>query len=196
MTTALNKAALDQIFNEAHSAHAFKKSELTDAQIKEIYDLFKWAPTAFNGQPARLVFVRSTEAKAKLLPALMPGNVPQVETAAVTVIVAFDTKFFNHLPVQFPIYDAKPIFENNPALTHEVAFRNSSIQGGYLITAVRALGYDCGAMSGFNGEAVNAAFFPEGDYKANFLLNIGVADPAGVYPRNPRLSFEEAVKIV
>lgn len=196
MTTALNKAALDQIFYEAHSAHAFKKSDLTDAQIKEIYDLFKWAPTAFNAQPARLVFVRSAEAKATLLPTLMPGNVPQVESAAVTVIVAYDTKFFNHLPVQFPVYDAKPIFENNPALTEQAAFRNSSMQGGYLITAVRALGFDCGAMSGFDADAVNAAFFPEGDCKANFLLNIGVADPAGVYPRNPRLNFEDAVKIL
>jgi len=169
---------------------------LTDVQIKEIYDLFKWAPTAFNAQPARLVFVRSAEAKAKLLPTLMPGNVPQVESAAVTVIVAYDTKFFNHLPLQFPVYDAKPIFENNPTLTEQVAFRNSSMQGGYLITAVRALGFDCGAMSGFDADAVNAAFFPEGDCKANFLLNIGVADPAGVYPRNPRLNFEDAVKIL
>lgn len=196
MTAPLNKAALDQIFYEAHSAHAFKKSELSDAQIKEIYDLFKWAPTAFNAQPTRLVFVRSGEAKAKLLPTLSPGNVPQVESAAVTVIVAYDTQFFNHLPVQFPVYDAKPIFENNPALTEEAAFRNSSMQGGYLITAVRALGFDCGAMSGFDAKAVNAAFFPDGHFKANFLLNIGVADPAGVYPRNPRLSFEDAAIVL
>ena len=196
MTTALNKAALDQIFYEAHSAHAFKKSELSDAQIKEIYDLFKWAPTAFNGQPARLVVVRSAEAKAKLLPTLMPGNVPQVESAAVTVIVAYDTQFFNHLPVQFPVYDAKPIFEGNPVAAEQTAFRNSSMQGAYLITAVRALGLDCGAMSGFDAAALNAAFFPDGQYKANFLLNIGVADPAGVYPRNPRLNFEDAVTIL
>jgi nitroreductase len=196
MTTALNKAALDQIFYEAHSAHAFKKSELSDAQIKEIYDLFKWAPTAFNGQPARLVVVRSAEAKAKLLPTLMPGNVPQVESAAVTVIVAYDTQFFNHLPVQFPVYDAKPIFEGNPVAAEQTAFRNSSMQGAYLITAVRALGLDCGAMSGFDAAALNAAFFPDGQYKANFLLNIGVADPVGVYPRNPRLNFEDAVTIL
>ena len=196
MTTALNKAALDQIFYEAHSAHAFKKSELSDAQIKEIYDLFKWAPTAFNGQPARLVVVRSAEAKAKLLPTLMPGNVPQVESAAVTVIVAYDTQFFNHLPVQFPVYDAKPIFEGNPVAAEQTAFRNSSMQGAYLITAVRALGLDCGAMSGFDAAALNAAFFPDGQYKANFLLNIGVADPAGVYPRNPRLNFEDVVTIL
>lgn len=196
MTTALNKAALDQIFYEAHSAHAFKKSELSDAQIKEIYDLFKWAPTAFNGQPARLVVVRSAEAKAKLLPTLMPGNVPQVESAAVTVIVAYDTQFFNHLPVQFPVYDAKPIFEGNPVAAEQTAFRNSAMQGAYLITAVRALGLDCGAMSGFDAAALNAAFFPDGQYKANFLLNIGVADPAGVYPRNPRLNFEDAVTIL
>jgi 3-hydroxypropanoate dehydrogenase len=196
MTTALNKAALDQIFYEAHSAHAFKKSELSDAQIKEIYDLFKWAPTAFNGQPARLVVVRSAEAKAKLLPTLMPGNVPQVESAAVTVIVAYDTQFFNHLPVQFPVYDAKPIFEGNPVAAEQTAFRNSAMQGAYLITAVRALGLDCGAMSGFDAAALNAAFFPDGQYKANFLLNIGVADPVGVYPRNPRLNFEDAVTIL
>ncbi len=196
MTAPLNQAALDQIFYEAHSTHAFKKSELTDAQIKEIYDLFKWAPTAFNAQPARLVVLRSGEAKAKLLPTLSPGNAPQVESAAATVIVAYDTQFFNHLPVQFPVYDAKPIFEGNPALAEQAAFRNSSMQGGYLITAVRALGLDCGAMSGFDADAVNAAFFPDGQYKANFLLNIGIADPAGVYPRNPRLNFEEAVKVL
>lgn len=196
MTTALNKAALDQIFYEAHSVHAFKKSELSDAQIKEIYDLFKWAPTAFNGQPARLVVVRSAKAKEKLLPTLMPGNVPQVESAAVTVIVAYDTQFFNHLPVQFPVYDAKPIFEGNPVAAEQTAFRNSSMQGAYLITAVRALGLDCGAMSGFDAAALNAAFFPDGQYKANFLLNIGVADPAGVYPRNSRLNFEDAVTVL
>ena len=142
------------------------------------------------------MFVKSAEAKAKLTPALMPGNVPQVQSAAVTVIVAQDSRFHEHLPAQFPGYDAKAVFDANPAMIEPAAFRNSSLQGAYLILAARALGLDCGAMSGFNPQAVNEAFFPDGRYTANFLLNIGVADPAGIYPRAPRLAFEEVAQIL
>jgi 3-hydroxypropanoate dehydrogenase len=196
MANPLSQAALGQLFSEAHSAHAFVRTDITDTQIKELYDLFKWAPTAFNAQPARFIFVRSPEAKEKLKASLAPGNVPQVECASVTVIVAYDTKFYEQLPTLFPVYDAKPIFENNPGLTEEAAFRNSAMQGAYLITAARALGWDCGAMSGFDAGVLNAAFFPDGQFKVNFLLNIGHADTAGIYPRNPRLTFEDAVKIL
>lgn len=196
MSNPLNKEALDQLFIRAHSAHAFSPAEITDTQIKELYDLFKWAPTAFNAQPARFVFVRSAASKEKLKATLSPGNVPQVESASVTAIIAYDTKFYEQLPTLFPVYDAKPIFENNSALAEEAAFRNSTLQGAYLIAAARALGWDCGAMSGFDASALNAAFFPDGRVKANFLLNIGRAEPEGVYPRNPRLAFEDAIQVL
>ena len=192
----LDDAALDQLFRQARTVHAFTKTSVSDSTIRQLYDLLKWGPTAFNAQPARYVFVKSAEAKAKLIPALMPGNVPQVESAAVTVIVAQDTCFHEHLPTQFPGYDAKSLFDANPAMAEATAARNSSMQGAYLILAARALGLDSGAMSGFNPQAVNEAFFPDGAYKANFLINLGVADPAGVHPRGPRLSFEEAAQIL
>jgi len=193
---ALSDAALDQLFRQARTVHAFKPVPVADETIRQLYDLLKWGPTAFNAQPARYVFVKSAEAKAKLAPALMPGNVPQVQSAAVTVIVAQDSRFHEHLPEQFPGYDAKAVFDANPGMVEPAAFRNSSLQGAYLILAARALGLDCGAMSGFNPQAVNEAFFPDGRFKANFLLNIGVADPAGIYPRAPRLPFETAAQIL
>jgi 3-hydroxypropanoate dehydrogenase len=193
---ALSDAALDQLFRQARTVHAFKPEAVSDDTIRQLYDLLKWGPTAFNAQPARYVFVKSAQAKAKLMPALMPGNVPQVQSAAVTVIVAHDTRFTEHLPEQFPGYDAKAVFDANPGMVEPAAFRNSSLQGAYLILAARALGLDSGAMSGFNPQAVNDAFFPDGRYKVNFLLNIGVADPAGIYPRAPRLSFEQAAQIL
>jgi 3-hydroxypropanoate dehydrogenase len=195
-SSVLSDATLDQLFRQARTVHAFKPVPVSDDTIHQLYDLLKWGPTAFNGQPARLVFVRSAEAKARLIPALSPGNVPQVGSAAVTVIVAYDTRFPEHLPTQFPGYDAKAVFDANPAIVEPAAFRNSSLQGAYLILAARALGLDSGAMSGFNPQAVNDAFFPDGRYKVNFLLNIGVADPAGIYPRAPRLAFEQAAQIV
>ena len=193
---ALNDAALDQLFRQARTVHAFQPVPVSDDTLRQLYDLLKWGPTAFNAQPGRYVFVKSAEAKAKLLPALSPGNVPQVQSAAVTVIVAHDSRFPEHLPTQFPGYDAKAVFDANPAMVEPAAFRNSSLQGAYLILAARALGLDTGAMSGFNPQAVNEAFFPDGRFKTNFLLNIGVADPAGVYPRAPRLSFEQAAQIL
>jgi len=193
---ALNDAALNQLFREARTVHAFKDAPVSDAVIHQLYDLLKWGPTAFNSQPARYVFLKSAEAKAKLIPALMPGNVPQVNSAAVTVIVAQDTRFHEHLPTQFPGYDAKPLFDANPAMAEAAAARNSSMQGAYLILAARALGLDSGAMSGFNPQAVNEAFFADGRFKVNFLINLGVADPAGVYPRGPRFAFNEAAQIL
>lgn len=193
---ALSDTALDQLFRQARTVHAFKPVPVPDDTIRQLYDLLKWGPTAFNAQPARYVFVKSAEAKARLMPALSPGNVPQVQSAAVTVIVAYDTRFPEHLPTQFPGYDAKAVFDANPAIVEPAALRNSSLQGAYLILAARALGLDSGAMSGFNPQAVNEAFFPDGRFKANFLLNIGVADPAGVYPRAPRLAFDEVAQIV
>jgi 3-hydroxypropanoate dehydrogenase len=161
-----------------------------------LYELLKWGPTAFNAQPARYVFVRSAQAKAKLQPALSPGNVAQSLAAPVTVILAQDSRFHEHLPQQFPGYDAKPLFDGNAALTEATASRNSSLQGAYLILAARALGLDAGPQSGFNADAVNQAFFPDGRYRVNFLVNLGVADSAGIFPRGPRLAFDEVAQIV
>lgn len=192
----LNDAALNQLFREARTVHAFKDTPVSDEVIHQLYDLLKWGPTAFNAQPARYVFLKTAEAKAKLMPALMPNNVPQVQSAAVTVIVAQDTRFPEHLPTQFPGYDAKPMFDANPAMTEATALRNSSMQGAYLIVAARALGLDSGAMSGFNPQLVNEAFFADGRFKANFLINLGVADTAGIYPRGPRFAFDEAAQIL
>ena len=192
----LPESALDQLFRQARTVHAFKPEPVSDATLLRLYDLLKWGPTAFNAQPARYVFVRSAEAKARLRPALSSGNVGQTDAAAVTVIVAQDPRFYEHLPQQFPAYNAKPLFEANPALAEATASRNSSLQGGYLILAARALGLEAGAQSGFNPQAVNDAFFPDGRYRVNFIVNLGVADPAGIHPRGPRLAFDEVAQIV
>lgn len=196
--TALNtipEAALDQLFRAARTVHAFRPVPVTDELIHKLYELVKWGPTAFNAQPARYVFVRSEEAKAKLKPALSAGNSAQTLAAGVTVIVAHDTRFYEHLPTQFPAYDAKPIFENSAEAAQATAFRNSSLQGAYLILAARALGLDAGPQSGFNAALVDQAFFPDGRYRSNFLLNLGVADPSGTFERGPRLAFDEVAEI-
>lgn len=197
MTTlnTIPEAALDQLFRAARTVHAFRPVPVTDELIHQLYELVKWGPTAFNAQPARYVFVRSEEAKAKLKPALSAGNSAQTLAAGVTVIVAHDTRFYEHLPTQFPAYDAKPIFENSAEAAQATAFRNSSLQGAYLILAARALGLDAGPQSGFNAALVDQAFFPDGRYRSNFLLNLGVADPSGTFERGPRLAFDEVAEI-
>lgn len=196
LTPKLPDAALDQIFREARTAYAFRPEPIPEATLRELYDLLKWGPTAFNAQPARYVFVQSAEAKAKLKGALSAGNVEKTMAAPVTVIVAQDSRFYEHLPTQFPVYDAKPLFEANAAMAEATAARNSSLQGGYLILAARALGLDAGPQSGFDAKAVNEAFFPDGRYKVNFIINLGLADPAGARPRGPRLPFEDVAEIV
>jgi 3-hydroxypropanoate dehydrogenase len=193
---ALSDTAFDQLFRQAHTVHAFQDAPLSTGVLHALYDVMKWAPTAFNAQPARFVFLQSAQSKSQLAQALMPGNVPQVNSASVTVIVAYDTQFQVHLPSQFPAYDAKPLFDNNPALTESTAFRNSSLQGAYLMLAARAMGLDVGAMSGFDADKVNQTFFPDGRYRVNFLINLGVADPKGIYPRGPRLPFDSVASIL
>ena len=148
-----------------------------------------------NTQPARFIFLRSAEAKARLLPTLAPGNVDKTRKAPVTVIVAQDRRFFDHLPTQFKAYDAKPLFEGNAALAESTAFRNSSLQGAYLMIAARLLGLDVGAMSGFDPDKLNAEFFPDGQWKVNFLVNLGYGDAAGNYPRGPRLAFDTVAQV-
>lgn len=193
---ALSDLSLDQLFRKARTVHAFQPVPVTDATILQLYELLKWGPTAFNAQPARYVFVRSAEAKARLLPAVSSGNRAQTAAAGVTVIVAQDTQFYEHLPSQFPAYNAKPLFEGNAQAAESTAFRNASLQGAYLILAARAQGLDVGAQSGFDAAAVNQAFFPDGRWQANFLVNLGVADHQATHPRGPRLAFDEVAHIV
>ncbi len=196
MTAPLTDAALDQLFRSAHTAHGFAPGTIADATLQALYDLLKWGPTAFNCQPARFVFVRSAAAKDRLRPCLSPGNVAQSMAAPVTVIVATDTCFYDHLPAQYPAYDARPIFAGNAAAAQSAGLRNGTLQGAYLLLAARALGLDCGPMSGFDAAAVNAEFFPDGRCQANFLVNLGVADPLKNYPRGPRLDFDVAAQIL
>lgn len=192
----LSDAALDQLFRHARTVHAFQPVPVSDELIQRLYDLLKWGPTAFNAQPARFVFVRSPEAKARLRPALSSGNLAQTEAAPVSVIVAQDSRFQDHLPAQFPAYDAKPLFDGNAELAQATAFRNSSLQGAYLILAARALGLDAGPQSGFNAQRVNEAFFPDGRYSVNFIVNLGIADHAATHPRGPRLAFDDVAQIL
>ncbi|SEB23549.1 malonic semialdehyde reductase [Variovorax sp. YR216] len=198
MTTlkAIPDSALDQLFRQARTVHAFKPAPITDETIHALYDLVKWGPTAFNAQPARFVFVRSPEARERLKPALSSGNTAQTLAAGVTVIVAHDTRFHDHLPSQFPAYDAKPLFDGNADLAAATAFRNGSLQGAYLILAARALGLDAGPQSGFNAALVDKEFFPDGRWRSNFLVNLGVADHSATFKRGPRLSFDEAAQIL
>ncbi len=196
MTAALSDAALDQIFRSARTLHTFTAQPVTDDTLRALYDLAKWGPTSMNCQPMRLVFVRSAQAKERLKPALSPGNVDKAMAAPVVAIVASDTRFYEQLPTQFPVNpNARTLFADNATLAADTAMRNSSLQGAYLILAARSLGLAAGPMSGFNPAAVNAAFFPDSAWKANFLVNLGWGDPAGVHPRGPRLAFEDAVRI-
>lgn len=194
--TALDQAALDQLFNNARTFNKFTDEPISDAQLQAIYDLAKMAPTAFNASPARFVFVRSPEAKKRLIPLMMEGNQVKSMAAPVTVIVAYDSNFQEHLPTLFPAMDVKGIFDADPKLTETAAFRNGSLTGAYFIMAVRAMGLDAGPMSGFDNTAVDKEFFPDGRYKSNFLINIGHGDPSGNYPRGPRLEFSKAAEIL
>jgi nitroreductase len=195
MASPLDAQALDQLFRNARTVGAFTDEAVSDDKIHQLYDLLKWGPTAFNAQPGRFVFVRSAEAKQKLAPALSAGNRDKTLIAPVTVIVAGDTRFHEHLPAQFPAYDAKPLFDSTPALIDPTIQRNGSLQGAYLIIAARALGLDAGPMSGFNAELVNQAFFPDGRWKTNFLINLGYGNGEKLFPRGPRLPFEEVARI-
>jgi len=195
MSHALDAAALDQLFRTARTQNAFLDKPVEDAQLHALYELVKWGPTAANGSPARFVFVKSAEAKAKLAPALSEGNHDKTLAAPVTVIVGFDQDFHEKLPYLFPHTDAKAWFDGPREGRHEGAFRNGSLQGAYLILAARALGLDAGPMSGFDNAKVDEAFFAGTHIKSNFLVNLGYGDPSGLFPRLPRLSFDEAARI-
>ncbi|MYM23416.1 malonic semialdehyde reductase [Duganella sp. FT135W] len=192
----LNQSALDTLFYHAHTHNGWQDRPVTDEQLQQLYDALRWAPTAANGSPARLVFVRSAEAKAKLAPALSEGNLAKTLAAPVTVIVGMDMEFYEKLPQLSPAVDARSWFAGNDAAIQATAFRNSSLQGGYLILAARALGLDVGPMSGFDNAKVDAAFFAGTAIKANFICNIGYGDAAKIRPRAPRLAFDEACQIL
>jgi len=191
----LDGKSIDKILREARTHNGFQNKPVTDAQLRELYELLKWGPTSSNSQPARFVFVRTREGKEKLRPALSSGNTAKTMEAPVTAIVAYDTQFYEHLPRIFPHnLTASSWFTGpgNEQVAFHTAFRNGTLQGAWLIVAARAMGLDVGAMSGFNNAKVDEAFFPEGRYKSNFLCNIGYGDHSKLFTRNPRLSFEEA----
>jgi nitroreductase len=196
MTLRLEDAALDRLFRAARSIHTFKDLAVADATLNALYDLLKWGPTAFNAQPARYLFLRSVESKARLLPSLSSTNKDKTAKAPVTAIVAYDRQFFEHLPQQFPVARVQELFTGNAGLADSTAFRNSSMQGAYLLIAARALGLDVGPMSGFNPDSVDREFFPEGRYRTNFLVNMGYADDRVPHPRGPRLEFEHVAEIL
>ena len=191
----LDGKSIDKILREARTHNGFQNKPVTDAQLRELYELLKWGPTSSNSQPARFVFVRTREGKEKLRPALSSGNTAKTMEAPVTAIVAYDTQFYEHLPRIFPHnLTASSWFTGpgNEQVAFHTAFRNGTLQGAWLIVAARAMGLDVGAMSGFNNAKVDEAFFPDGRYKSNFLCNIGYGDHSKLFTRNPRLSFEEA----
>ncbi|PKM09376.1 MAG: malonic semialdehyde reductase [Gammaproteobacteria bacterium HGW-Gammaproteobacteria-4] len=196
MHAPINEQALAQLFAEARTHNAWQPREVSDAQLQAIYGAMKWAPTSANCSPARIVFVKSAEAKQKLAPALAEGNLAKTLAAPVTAIVGSDHAFHEKLPYLFPHADAKSWFEGNQALIDTTAFRNATLQGAYLMLAARALGLDCGPMSGFDNAQVDAAFFAGSSVRSNFLINLGYGDPSVLFPRSPRLSFAEACQIV
>lgn len=202
MTTLLTNKSLDntalaQAFLTARTFNKFTDDIVTEETLKQLYDVMKWGPTAMNSQPARLVFIKSNEAKQRLNGTLLPGNQEKTLAAPVTVIIASDTQFYSHLPEQFPaVPNAQEMFENNEVFSLSTAERNSSMQGAYLIIAARMLGLDCGPMSGFDNNAVDAEFFPDGRYKSNFLINLGYGDKTGNYPRGSRLSFDDTTQVI
>ena len=182
--------ALDQLFNEARSYNGWLDKAVSDEQLHAIWNLATMAPTSANMQPVRVVWVKSSEAKAKLVDCVMEGNKAKVDAAPVTAVIGYDIDFHEELPWLFPHTDAKSWFDGDEDGRKEGAFRNSSLQGAYLMLAARALGLDCGPMSGFDGDAVNAAFFADNPrHRVNFICSFGYGDPASIYDRSPRPEF-------
>ena len=196
MAQPLDSAALDQLFDKARTHNKWQPREVPDELLKAIVAHMKWGPTSANCSPARIVFVKSQGAKARLKPHLSPGNVEKTMAAPATAILAYDLRFYDYLPRLYPAADAKSWFAGKKEHADTTAFRNGSLQGGYFILAARALGLDCGPMSGFNNAGVDAEFFPGTDIKSNFLCNLAYGDQSGVYPRSPRFSFDEMARII
>ena len=193
--SVLNDTALDQLFRTARTHNAWLDKPVTDEQLHAVYELMKWGATSANSSPARIVFIKSNEAREKLGLAISDNNREKTMSAPVTAILATDYAFYEKLPQLFPHADAKSWFVGNQTLIDTTAFRNSSLQGAYLMLAARSIGLDCGPMSGFDNAKIDELFFAGTTIKSNFLINLGYGDAAALFPRSPRLSFDEAVNI-
>ncbi len=197
MSHILSDRDLDLIFRNARTHSAWLDKPVSDVTLQAMYDLMRMGPTSANCSPARWLFLRTDESKEKLKPHLIPGNVDKTMAAPVTAILGYNIRFYEQLAQLFPHdLSARSWFEGKDELIEATAFRNSSLQGAYMIIAARALGLDCGPMSGFDNAGVDAAFFPDGDVKSNFICNIGYGDPAALPPRNPRLDFTDACQVL
>lgn len=192
MSAPLSQDSLDQLFVAARTHNGWRPDPVSDETVRTLYALAKWGPTTANSNPGRFVFIRSAEAKARLKPCLSPGNVDKTLSAPCCVIVAEDTRFYELMPKLFPSRDMRGVFEGKPELIEATCMRSSTLQGAYLIMAARALGLDTGPMSGFDSDRLDAEFFPDGRWKSNFLCNIGYGASDQLFPRNPRLEFDEA----
>lgn len=196
MTASLSADALDRLFRTARTHNAWLDRPVAPDLLHRLYEVLKWGPTSANISPARFLFITSVEAKQRLLPLLDEGNRGKTLAAPVTVVIGHDLAFYEKLPYLFPHTDARAWFVGNPPLIDSAAFRNGTLQGAYLMLAARALGLDCGPMSGFDNAAVDAEFFAGSAIRSNFLCNLGYGDPAALFPRSPRLAFDEACRIL
>jgi len=196
LTGKLPSPCLDQLFRDARTHNAWRDQDVSDAVLREIVDLAKMGPTSANCSPGRFLFVKSREAKERLKPHLSEGNRDKTMKAPLCAIIGYDLDFYRHLPKLFPHTDAKSWFEGKDEKIAETAFRNGTLQGAYLIMAARALGLDCGPMSGFDNKAVDREFFAGTNIKSNFLCNLGYGDPSVLLPRSPRFDFDEMAKII
>ena len=193
MHQMISESALDQLFRHARTHNGWLPKPVDDAQLRQLYALMKLAPTSANCAPARLLFLRTAEAKERLRPAINPGNLDKVMEAPVVVVIAYDTRFYDLLPQLFPQNPGmREVFASKPELAAATAFRNSSLQGAYLMLAARSIGLDVGPMSGFDADLLNQIFFADGRYRVNFLCNLGYGDVSKLFPRSPRLDFEQA----
>lgn len=189
--------ALRCLWSDARTYSTWQTSEISDELLHQLYELMKWGPTSANSSPLRIIFVKSKAEKDRLIPCMAAGNQEKTRLAPVTAILGMDMAFYEHLPRLFPHNpNMRTTFDGQPEKTYETALRNSSLQGGYFILAARALGLDCGPMSGFNPDAINKTFFNNTTIKANFICNLGYGDPSGLHPRGPRLDFDEACQII
>jgi 3-hydroxypropanoate dehydrogenase len=195
MTAIVEEQALDVLFRQARTFGRFLPRPVPDEVLRQAWDLARMGPTSANCLPARIVFVKTPEAKERLKPALAAGNVEKTMAAPVTAIIGYDPAFYELLPRLFPHADARAWFAGKPDLIDSTGFRNGTLQGAYFLLACRALGLDCGPMSGFDNAKVDAAFFADTGWRSNFLMNLGYGDPAGLFPRGPRLDFDEACRI-
>lgn len=194
--TEVAQACLDQLFFDARTANGFTDQSVPLALLQRIYEIAKMGATSMNAQPTRYIFLNSPASLARLLPAMSPGNVDKTKTAPVTVIVATDTRFFEHMPQVWHDPGAKAMFEGNLPMAQATATRNGTLGAAYFMIAARAVGLDCGPMSGVDLVKVNAEFFPDGRFQTNFLINLGYGDDSKLFARNPRLAFEQACTVL